>query len=170
MSDRPDESSALLRAIGLGKTYPDAGREQAQQEFIPVGEQAFGRRETKRYEFLFRASELKSAAALIKAADGIHDSVAAFFGAPPPPSRVVVDLASPVMPHALGQTNWTKIRMPLTALHDLDEQRRVLRHETAHVFIEQLGAGSLSSRFRYLRFFHEGLSVRPLHRRAPIGR
>jgi hypothetical protein len=125
----------------------------------PGGERAFGRRETARYEFLYRSAQEKQAEPLMEIADETHDQVAGFFEAAPPPARIVVDLASPVVPHAAGQTNWTKIRMPLAAEQTLDEQRLILGHETAHVFIEQLSGGRLASVYSAIRFLHEGLAT-----------
>lgn len=125
----------------------------------PVGESSFTRRETKRYEFLLRTVQKDDAQNLMGAADQVYDKVTSFLGVPPAPSRVVVDLASPVMPHAAGQTNWTKIRLPLGEDVDFPSQLRILRHETTHVFIEQLGEGRLSSHFSSIRCLHEGLAT-----------
>ncbi len=125
----------------------------------PVGEEAFARHETKRYEFLLRTAQWEDARALFGAADELHDRVAAFLGVPPPPARIVVDLASPVVPHAAGQTNWTKIRQPLAPGDDFESQRQILAHETAHVFIEQLGGGRLQTNFASIRCLHEGLAT-----------
>jgi hypothetical protein len=125
----------------------------------PVGEKAFARHETTRYEFLYRKAQQEQTAPLLGVADEVHDAVAEFFEAPPSPARIVVDLASPVVPHAAGQTNWTKIRMPLTPGQDLAEQRLILGHETAHVFIEQLSDGRLASHFNAIRCLHEGLAT-----------
>ena len=117
------------------------------------------RRETERYEFLFRSSQREQAGPLLAVADEVHDAVAEFLGALPSPGRIVVDLASPVMSHVAGQTNWTKIRLPISPEQKLGEQRLILGHETAHVFIEQLSDGRLSGHFRYIRFLHEGLAT-----------
>lgn len=125
----------------------------------PVGEKAFAQRETKHYEFLYRSAQSQLARPLLAAADSIYEQVAGFLGAPPAASRVVVDLASPVISHAAGQTNWTKIRMPLTEDASLVEQTLILGHETTHVFIEQLSDGRLDSRFNEVRFLHEGLAT-----------
>lgn len=145
--------AALIRISG------NAGDDEAKRAATPLGEEAFGRRETARYEFLFRTAQRKEAEPLMAQADGIHDTVADFFGATPPKSRIVVDLASPVMSHAAGQTNWTKIRMPLFPEETLEKLRQVLAHETTHVYIEQLGEGRLMSHFSAIRFLHEGLAT-----------
>ena len=145
--------AAMVHLFGSG------GDEEAKRAAMPLGEAAFARQETARYEFLFRSSQRAHATPLIAVADEVHDAVAGFFGTPPPPARIVVDLASPVVSHALAQTNWTKIRLPLAPGQELDELRLILGHETAHVFIEQLSDGRLSGHFRYIRFLHEGLAT-----------
>jgi hypothetical protein len=126
---------------------------------IPAGESAFGRRETKRYEFLYRHSQEAGATPMIALADSVHDTVASFLSAPPPPARIVVDIASPVAPHTAGQTTWTKIRLPFDDSIDLPRFRQILGHETTHVYIEQLSNGRPSKLFRYARFLHEGLAT-----------
>ena len=145
--------AALVRMVG----HPVD--EEAKNAATPVGETAFARQETTRYEFLFRSVQRERAAPLIAAADEIHDAVSGFLGAAPPPARIVVDLASPVMPHLAGVTNWTKIRLPIALSPDLADQRMILGHETAHVFIEQLSDGRLDGHFRFIRFLHEGLAT-----------
>jgi len=125
----------------------------------PVGEEAFSQRETKHYEFLYRTSQTASAKPLLAAADHVYEQVSSCLGAPVSPTRVVVDLASSVITHASGQTNWTKIRIPLEPGTSLDELRLILGHETTHVFIEQLSNGRMSSHFNECRCFHEGLAT-----------
>ncbi len=165
--------SRILRGLGVGlrwlapivwivamvRIFGSFAGDEVDFAVTPVGEKAFARRETARYEFLFRSAQEKDAAPLLAVADAVHDAVAAFFDAPPSPARIVVDLASPVMSHAAGQTNWTKIRLPLTPDQDLDDQRLILGHETAHVFIEQLSDGRLTSQFAAIRCLHEGLAT-----------
>ncbi len=78
----------------------------------------------------------------------MHEEARSFFGDPPaPPAKIVVDMASPVMSHAAGQANWTKIRAPLELAQDDVEFANVLRHETAHVYIEQLSGGHATDQF-----------------------
>lgn len=125
----------------------------------PVGEQAFSSRETKHYEFLYRTAQTPIARPLFGVADAIYAQVVAFLGASPTPTRVIVDLASPVISHAAAQTNWTKIRMPIHEGLSLDDERLILGHETTHVFIEQLSDGRLSEHFNEIRFLHEGLAT-----------
>jgi hypothetical protein len=125
----------------------------------PLGESAFAHRETRRYDFLYRTAQAKAAKPIMDIADGIYDQVAKYLGASPGSSRVVVDLASAVMTHAAGQTNWTKIRMPLEIEPSLEEQRIILGHETTHVFIEQLSDVRFNSHFNECRCFHEGLAT-----------
>jgi hypothetical protein len=96
---------------------------------------------------------------LLAEADGIYAKVAAFLGAPDTPTRIVVDLASPVVTHAAGATNWTKIRIPVTNESEFSELQLILGHETTHVFIEQLSDGRATAHFNEARFLHEGLAT-----------
>lgn len=137
----------------------DSEDRDAKNARMPLGEEAFGRHETAGYEFLFRSAQREQARPLFAEADAIHKTVADFFGAPPPKARIVVDLASPVIPHAAGQTNWTKIRMPLHPGQTLGQLRQILGHETVHVFIEQLSNNRLEPHFAAIRFLHEGLAT-----------
>jgi hypothetical protein len=146
----------IAAIVQIAGTSEDA---DAKHAATPLGEKAFGRHETARYEFLFRTAQREQAQPLFAEADAIHKTVADFFGAPPPSARIVVDLASPVRPHAVGQTNWTKIRMPLFPEETLDDLRRIFAHETAHVYIEQLSNGRLLNHFAAIRFLHEGLAT-----------
>ena len=119
----------------------------------------FGREQTDYYEVVFRESHRKDVERCIGWFDTIHEQVRKFFGDPPAPSgKIVIDTASPVMSHAAAQTNWTKIRAPLTRAKDDLDFSRILRHETAHVYIEQLSGGRASEYFRTVRMFHEGVA------------
>ena len=149
----------VIWVVAIAKLVDKPENHEAKSTDTPLGEAAFARQETARYEFLFRSAQRERAAPLLAVADEIHDAVSDFLGAAPPPSRIVVDLASPVLPHFAGITNWTKIRMPIDLSTELADQRLILGHETAHVFIEQLSNGRLSNRFRYIRFLHEGLAT-----------
>lgn len=137
----------------------DQTQEEMDRQATPVGEEAYARHETKRYEFLYRTSQATEARELFRSADEVHDQVRDLLTAAPAPGRLVVDLASPVAPHAAGQTNWTKIRMPLTPGQEAGERRLILGHETVHVYIEQLGNGRLSAHFASIRSLHEGLAT-----------
>ena len=120
----------------------------------------FDSKTTRHYEFLFRDSQREQALKLLNVAETIHNEAATFFASPPAlPERIVVDLASSVISHAAGQTNWTKVRMPLRPEFSAAELHRILRHETAHVYIEQLSDGAASDHFNEMRAFHEGAAT-----------
>jgi len=123
------------------------------------GESAFAKFETKRYEFLFRESQRSYAAPLLPAADKVCDTVSDFFGTPSNSDRIVVDLASPVISHALGMTNWSKVRILLAKDESPDMFKRVLGHETAHVIINRIGGSVFVSEARSTRFFNEGMAT-----------
>jgi len=141
------------------KLMSNTPSERPHSSSVTGGESAFGSRETEFYEFLFRNSQKEIATPMMDNADIVHLRVAQFFSAPKTAARIVVDLASPVAPHAAGQTNWTKIRLPFDESVDHERFDRILGHETAHVYIEQLTNSRTSKLFRYTRFLHEGLAT-----------
>ena len=121
---------------------------------------SFASHSTRHYELVFRESQRKRLMPLFERFDAVHDQVTDFFQQPDPMgARIVVDVASSVSCHAAGQTNWTKIRVPLSLSQDDDRFIQVLRHETGHVYIEQLSAGQAASRFNAMRAFHEGVAT-----------
>jgi len=156
----------LIPVVWLGAIYyvgkiadPTMGKGAA-----TGGEKSFGNTETERYDFVFRESQKKTAEPLIEKADSIHDQVTGFLSAQPVPGQIVVDLGSSVIEHAAGQTNWTKIRVPLSLGLPEAELETVLGHETTHVYIDQLSNGAMSRHFDNARFFHEGLATYVEHK------
>lgn len=127
--------------------------------FDLANEKAFAKQETERYEFLFRESQRSTAAPLLGTADPICDTVTDFFHTAKNSDRIVVDLASPLISHALGMTNWSKIRVSLTPGETEGEFRSVLGHETAHVVMNRLGGTNFISEFNSTRFFNEGMAT-----------
>jgi len=121
---------------------------------------AFATLQSQHYELIFKESQRESAEALFYRVDEVHEQVREFFQHPPaPPARIVVDMASRVSAHASAQANWTKIRVPLVLSSSLSNFLQTLRHETAHVYIEQLSRGSASDYFDSMRLFHEGVAT-----------
>lgn len=123
-------------------------------------DEAFRQSDTKRYEFLYRSSQENTAGPLIARADSVYDSVAKFLNVTADGDKIVVDLASPVMSHALGMTNWTRIRLPIEPGETVNDFRAVLGHETAHACMHRLGWPSFTSAYRFTRFFNEGMATR----------
>ncbi|MEK0445227.1 MAG: hypothetical protein RLZZ399_548 [Verrucomicrobiota bacterium] len=134
-------------------------KEGEKPQGLAAAESSFETEQTKRFDFVFRKSQGEHAKPLIKTADEVHDKVTAYLQAAPVPGRIVVDLGSNVAPHAAGQTNWTKIRIPLHKNRKLSELQAVLGHETTHVYIDRLSAGAMNRNFESARFFHEGLAT-----------
>jgi hypothetical protein len=163
----------LLRVLGIGLPWfapvvwiaaiiHFAGNhkdKKADNHSHPLGEKSFRSYETAHYEFIFREAQHEQAQPLMDAADAVHNQVTGFFDTTPTAARILVDLDSPVMSHAAGMANWTKIRMRLSPGLELDKLRRTLGHETAHVYISQLGEGRLETHFSAIRFLHEGLAT-----------
>ncbi len=123
------------------------------------GEKSFATKETRRFDAVFREKDRERATKLIAKADEIHDQVTAYLRAEPVPGRIVADLGSRVLAHAAGQTNWTKVRVPLNQDASVEQLGSVLGHETVHVYISQLSAGAMDRNFDSTRFFHEGLAT-----------
>jgi len=116
--------------------------------------------QSRYYEIVFRESQRKAVRRVFSGLDKVRDEAASFFQNPSLSSdRIVIDVASLVVRHAAGQTNWTKIRIPLEEAADSAEFRQILRHETAHVYIEQLSEGLASAHFNAMRAFHEGMAT-----------
>lgn len=158
---------ALIPVVWIAALYNLgrlSGADAEDSDDRPLGETAFARHETKRYEFVFRESQRERALRLARKADAAHDKVARFMGAAPVPARIVVDLGSPVMEHAAGQANWTKIRICMEKADAAKDLVAVLGHETAHVYINHLSDGELMRHFESARFFHEGLATYIEHR------
>jgi ABC-type transport system involved in multi-copper enzyme maturation permease subunit len=120
----------------------------------------FASHETEHYEVLFKESQRKEVTELDDGMDEIYQQVAGYFQNPSlPGGRIVLDVASSVDSHAAGVANWTKIRVPLSKSEDSLDFMQVLRHETAHVFIEQLSDGKATTYFNAMRAFHEGVAT-----------
>ncbi len=136
----------------IGSPPPEVGS-------VKAAEGSFATGQTKRYDYVYREIQRKSAKELMAKADEIHDQVMTFLGASPVPGRIVADLGGAVMEHAAGQTNWTKIRVPLGLELPMHELEAVIGHETTHVYIEQLSNGAMMRQFDNARFFHEGLAT-----------
>jgi len=121
---------------------------------------SFAKYESEYYELIFKESQRETVDQLFWSVDKVHEQARAYFQHPAAPSaRIVVDVASAVSSHASGQTNWTKIRVPLAIATSNQDFFQTLRHETAHVFIEQLSNGRATDHFNAMRMFHEGVAT-----------
>jgi ABC-type transport system involved in multi-copper enzyme maturation permease subunit len=120
----------------------------------------FASHETEHYEVIFKESQREEVMKLVGGMDTIYQQVADYFQKPSLPSgRIVLDMSSSIDSHAAGVTNWTKIRVPMAKGEGRLDTMQVLRHETAHVFIEQISDGKASAYFNALRAFHEGVAT-----------
>ena len=149
-----NQTPAENRAAGGARRSATKGKSDAPQV---VG---FATHRTKRYELVYRQSQSDTLFKRIEGIDAVYGQASSFFQDPAIDSdRIVVDVASFVMRHAAGQTNWTKIRIPLDEATNSIEFGQILRHETGHVFIEQISHGLASSYFNAMRAFHEGVAT-----------
>jgi ABC-type transport system involved in multi-copper enzyme maturation permease subunit len=120
----------------------------------------FASHETEHYDVIFKESQREEVMKLVGGMDTIYQQVADYFQKPSLPSgRIVLDMSSSIDSHAAGVTNWTKIRVPMAKGEGRLDTMQVLRHETAHVFIEQISDGKASAYFNALRAFHEGVAT-----------
>jgi|GEM_PF-3419919 len=120
----------------------------------------FANHRTDNYEVVYRESQRERMQPLFSGMDQVHDQVATFFQHPPSrDAPIVLDVASIIMRHAAGQTNWMKIRLPLDQGGSRDQFYSILRHETGHVFIEELSQGAATVFFHHMRAFHEGVAT-----------
>ncbi len=143
-----------------GLTPAEAAAGDVSEMDSESGVDTFSEHSTEFYQVIFRTSQRKRIMPLFGRMDGIHRDVTGFFQNPPPTkSPIVLDMASVVSRHAAGQANWTKIRVPSRSAMGKGEFDRILRHETAHVYIEQLSKGAASDYFNAFRTFHEGLAT-----------
>ena len=144
-----DDDNPVTNSAGvIAATQPDA-------EIV-----GFASHETEHYDVIFKESQREEVMKLVGGMDTIYQQVADYFQKPSLPSgRIVLDMASSVDSHAVGVTNWTKIRVPMAKGEGRLDFMQVLRHETAHVFIEQISDGKAKAYFNALRAFHEGVAT-----------
>ena len=153
-NDNNDSKSPEEQAAGR----PARSESQAPRDSSVMD--AFAKFESEHYELIFKESQREMVDQVAESIDKVHEQARAFFQHPPATSaRIVVDVASAVSSHASGQANWTKIRVPLALATSTPDFLQTLRHETAHVFIEQLSNGRASDHFNALRMFHEGVAT-----------
>lgn len=149
----PDAEVEMIETVAVGKTDTATS--------LNVGNEVdgFGVYRSDYYDVIFRESQRFQVDRIFWRFDKVHEDVRQFFGNPNAArSKIVLDTASPVMSHASGQANWTKIRVPLALARDDEDFIRTLRHETAHVYIEQLSRGRARDHFNAMRMFHEGIA------------
>jgi ABC-type transport system involved in multi-copper enzyme maturation permease subunit len=130
-----------------------------EDDYAALRADAFAQHKTASYHFLFRESQREFTGELIQEADAVFADVAGYFPGIGFGGNLIVDLASPLPPHAAGVTNWTQIRVPLWRKTPREELLPVLAHETAHAFQAQLGTIRYLEAARWIRFFNEGLAT-----------
>ena len=149
----PAEFDPITEVAGTPNWYLNPSSET---EFV-----GFASRKTLFYEVIFKDTQEEQLFEIGDSSfDVVHQDVMAYFQNPELPNGlIVVDVASAVSSHFAGVTNWTKIRVPLIKSKDYDDFVSTLRHETAHVFIEQLSGGFAGNHMRFMRAFHEGIAT-----------
>ena len=115
------------------------------------------KRSTDYYSFSYREADSEAMLALEVYADKDYESLHALLDAKSTPI-VQADMTSD-SEHALGLASWKKIRMVLTTADEVDPlYRRVLSHETAHVFQAVESDRAFGKVSNSVNFFIEGMA------------
>jgi len=150
-----DSGNGIETAAGQARLDSDS----ATMQNATSGVDPFATYQSQSYTLVFRESQRTLVDGLFWSMDEVHEQVREFFQYPPAlTAPIVVDLCSVVSSHAAGQASWTKIRVPLSDQSSVDFLQ-ILRHETAHVYIEQLSDGRARDTFNTMRMFHEGIAT-----------
>ncbi len=146
--------------------FEDGEGDDIDQSELTSGFSDLKNKETKYFDFVYRAGMAKKLEPVIKAADETWEQVSSFLEMPDDliKGRIVVDLSSPIGQHNAGQAYWKKIRMILPRKFDAKDNIAVLGHEITHVIIDQITDGRASDSFPTTRWFHEGLASYIEHR------
>ena len=115
------------------------------------------RLETEHYKFSYRASNESAMEELASFSESDYDALVDMLGVSEQPI-IRVDMTSDSS-HALGLASWKKIRMVLKNDSDVNPlYRRVLSHETAHVFQSVESNRTLAKSANTVGFFIEGMA------------
>jgi len=113
--------------------------------------------DTDHYKFTYRSADKTAMQELSNFAESDYDALVELLGVAQPPV-IRVDMTSDSA-HALGLASWKKIRMVLESEQDVDPlYRRVLSHETAHVFQSVESNRTLADSANSVGFFIEGMA------------
>jgi len=120
-------------------------------------EPSINKLETEHYKFSYRQSDESAMRKLQTFAEDDYNALVELLGAADSPV-IRVDMTSDSS-HALGLASWKKIRMVLTTEEEVDPlYRRVLSHETAHVFQSVESNRTLAKASNSVGFFIEGMA------------
>lgn len=112
---------------------------------------------TEHYSFTFNAEDSRAMSLLIPYVEQDYTDLAQLLGVTTLP-RIQADMTSE-SEHALGLASWKKIRMVIQSPADVDPlYRRVLSHETAHVFQSTESNRKLGEFANSTGFFVEGMA------------
>lgn len=124
---------------------------------VASGEPEIGKLDTEHYKFSYRLSDEAAMQKLQTFAEDDYNALVELLGATSP-ALIRVDMTSDSR-HALGLASWKKIRMVLQSEADVDPlYRRVLSHETAHVFQSVESNRKLTEAANSVGFFVEGMA------------
>jgi len=109
-----------------------------------------------RYDFIARPESQPTVDALVVTADADYDALAALLDTEEQP-HIVADLTA-TKEHIGGLAVWKKIQMDISDGETDEYYRRVLSHETVHVFQSVLAQRKLSRANNSTAFFLEGMA------------
>ncbi len=116
-----------------------------------------GYEQTEHYNFAFALKDTAAMEALLEYAEDDYDALATMLSAQERPVSQV-DMTSE-SEHALGLATWKKIKMIIGSTDEVNPlTRRVLSHETAHVFQSVESQRNLSKQGGTVGFFIEGMA------------
>ena len=112
---------------------------------------------TDHYRFVYKTNKQEAMDALLASADNDYKALAELLGTSDMPI-IDADMSSE-NPHVLGLASWKKILLRLSNdTNDVVLNRRVLSHETAHVFQSTESDGKLTESVNSIDFFVEGMA------------
>ncbi len=114
------------------------------------------RSESAHYVFFSGPDKSAVTDQLLLTADPDHRTIASMLETEASP-YIIVD-GTRTSSHYAGTAGWKRIRLDLTFGQNASERRRVLAHETVHVFQSSLSAGKLSKHHNSLKFYIEGMA------------
>ena len=120
-----------------------------------------------RYRFTLARGERAQAAALLAAADAVHDRVSARFGERAP-APITVELTQNLSHLGrAGQASGLAIALDRGTLADPQRSVEVLTHETVHAYANLVARWRLADSYNATKVFNEGLAFALEHDLAP---
>jgi len=114
------------------------------------------RASTNYFDFIFYKNIESKVLSFVSIADSLRKNVYNLLG-DGTDERIYVDLTRNFNKIA-GTAEWQTINMEVSAWNSINEISSIFSHELTHVYIDAVSDMRLHDKFRYTRFFHEGLA------------